>query len=62
MKLLKAEPVLIIQGIALVLALVASFGLSLSAEQTMAVMALAQYVAAFISRSQVTPVKPAGDG
>jgi hypothetical protein len=51
------EPVLIMGAIQAGLALAVSFGLSLTAEQTGAVLAFSAAVLAVITRRQVTPVK-----
>ena len=58
---IRTEPALLSGAIAAVLALAASFGFNLSADQVGSVMAVVTAGLAFLVRSQVSPVvKPAG--
>ena len=50
------EPALILGAIQAILALVVSFGLDLSVEQTGAILAASAAILAVITRSQVSPV------
>lgn len=52
---LKLEPAVIVSLVAAVIALVVSFGIDLSAEQTGAIMAVVVILAGLYTRSQVTP-------
>lgn len=50
------EPVLVLALVQTVLALVAAFGLNLSAEQVAAIMAFSAAALGFVARSKVSPV------
>jgi len=52
---MKNEPAIIIALVAACLGLAASFGLSLTQEQTAAIMAVATLLAGLVTRSKVTP-------
>lgn len=52
---IKREPAAITSGVAAVIALAVSFGLSLSNEQVGAITAIASLLAGFITRASVTP-------
>lgn len=52
---MRTEPAIIISLVAAVLGLAASFGLSLTADQTAAVMALVTILAGLVTRTKVTP-------
>jgi len=52
---MKTEPAIIISLVAAIIGLAASFGLSLTKEQTTAVMALVTLLAGLVTRSKVTP-------
>lgn len=54
---IRTEPVLVTALIQAVLALVAAFGLSLSAEQIGGILAVTAAVLAFVARTQVTPTR-----
>lgn len=56
------EPVMYLAIIQTGLALVAGFGLDLSAEQVAAIMAFSAAVLGFLARQQVTPFTPAAKG
>lgn len=51
------EPVLVTALVQAVLALVVSFGLSLSAEQIGGILAVSAAVLAFVARAKVTPTR-----
>ena len=51
------EPALILAAVQAILALVAAFGLDLSAEQTGAILAVSAALLGILTRSQVTPVQ-----
>lgn len=51
------EPVLYLAMVKAAVVLLLAFGLSLSPEQTAAILLLAEAVLAFLARSQVTPVE-----
>ena len=57
-RLFKAEPAALLGAVQAVVALLVSFGLHLSPEQTGSIMALAAAVVALIVRSQVAPSTP----
>jgi hypothetical protein len=52
---LKTEPAIIVSLVAAILGLAASFGLSLSQEQTAAIMAVVTILAGLVTRSRVSP-------
>lgn len=52
---MKTEPAIIISLVAACLGLAASFGFSLSQEQTAAIMAVVTILAGLVTRSKVTP-------
>lgn len=56
---IKNEPALALGFVQTVLGLVLAFGLDLSNEQVGAIMAVTAAALALVTRSQVTPVKPA---
>lgn len=55
---LHSEPAVIVSLIAAILALAVSFGWSLTADQTGAIMAVVVIAAGLVTRSQVTPLAP----
>ncbi len=55
MKVLREEPVLVMGVVQAVIALVSSFGLQLSADQTGTIMAVAAAVLALLARTQTVP-------
>lgn len=57
---LRLEPVMVLALVEATLALVASFGLELTGEQTGALMAFAAIVVGLIARSRVVPVERIG--
>lgn len=52
---MKTEPAIIISLVAACLGLAASFGLSLTKDQTTAIMAVVTILAGLVTRSRVTP-------
>lgn len=52
---MKTEPAILIALVAACLGLAAAFGLSLTQEQTAAIMALVTILAGLVTRSKVTP-------
>ena len=52
---MKTAPAIVISLVAALLGLAASFGLSLTQEQTAAIMAVVTIVAGLVTRSKVTP-------
>lgn len=57
---LRREPVLISQAAAVIIALLAAWGLALTEVQTAAVMGACAFIGAIIGRSQVTPTVDVG--
>lgn len=55
---LKREPVVLLTLVVPILALLASFGLSLSEGQTVAIGGVVAAITSLLARSQVTPVDP----
>lgn len=58
MNIIKGEPAVIVSLISAIIALGVSFGLSISAEQTGAIMAVVTILAGLLIRTQVTPNPP----
>ena len=52
----RREPVLISQGVAVVIGLLVAFGINLTEAQTAAVLAAAAFLGALVGRSQVKPM------
>lgn len=57
---LKNEPALLTTTVAALIGLASAFGLSLTAEQTAAITAVAALVAGFVTRQVVTPTRKVG--
>jgi len=56
---MKTEPAVIVSLVAAILSLAVAFGLSLSGEQTAAIVAVVQIVAGLVIRQNVTPASKA---
>lgn len=54
---IRRNPVVLIHTVTAILSCAASLGLQLTPDQTAAVMGVAQFLASFLARSKVTPMK-----